>query len=312
MGTKTVLGTISRRFAGGVDNPESLDTLTADLEFWIRRGTRMGARVLTFTEVCPQLNGDLYAQIEPHDGGSLLRVIDLAKRYEVDLVWPRFEHGPDGLRNASIYVDRHGEVLGRYYKMFPTLGEMEKGIIPGDGPVCIETEYGRVGFAICFDLNFIELRDGYRALRPDVVFFSSMYRGGIELQAWAVDLGCYMVSSYGTELGRIVDRGGRILEMCHYEALVTAAVNLNSIALHMDYNYGKMDAMLERYGTALKFDYYTQEARYVISSESIPIEEIVAEWELLEIQEYFRRVRAQRSELLGPPAAEAMHANQTL
>ncbi len=308
MATRTVLGTVCRRFDGGLDTPAALDKLTAEVEFQIRRGTRMGARMLAFTEVCPQLchpGEAMYDHLEPADGGSLLRIIDLARKYEVDLVWPRFEVGADGPRNASVYVDRHGEVLGRYYKMFPTLGEMEHGIIPGEGGVCVETEFGKVGFAICFDLNFIALRDSYRPQRPDVIVFSSMYRGGVEVQTWAVDLGCYMVSSHGVELGRIVDRGGRILELCTYEALVTAPVNLNSIQLHMDYNYGKMDTMLEKYGSQLRFDYYTQEARYVISSETVPIADLVEEYELMTIDEYWRRVHAMREEKLAPVATTA-------
>ncbi len=307
MATKTVLATVCHVPAGGVDTPENLDRLTADTEFWVRRATRMGARVICFTEVYPQLPhaGDaMYQNIEPADGGSLLRAIDLAKRYDVDLVWPRFETGPDGLRNASIYIDRHGEVLGRYYKMFPTIGEMEKGVIPGDGGVCVETEYGRVGLAICFDLNYHALRESYRPMRPDVVFFSSMYRGGLEVQFWSVNLGCCMVSSYGVELGRIVDRCGRILQMATYEKLAVAPVNLNSIQLHMDYNWDKMDAMLERYGTDLHFDYYTQEGRYVITSENKPIGEVVEEFGLLDIQEYWRRVHAMRDQILAERAAK--------
>lgn len=302
MAGKTVLATCCARPQGGVDTPENLDKLLGWVEHWVRRASRMGARMIAFSEVYPQLchpGEAMYENTEPADGGSLPRVIDLARQYDVDLIWPRFEHSADGLRNASIYIDRHGEVLGRYYKMFPTVGELDHGVIPGEGGVCVETEYGKVGFAICFDLNFSELRDSYRPQKPDVIVFSSMYRGGLEVQTWAVDLGCFMVTSYGTELGRIVDRGGRILELATYENLVTAHVNLNSIQLHMDFNWGKMDEMLEKYGAELRFDYYTQEARYVISSETVPIADIVAEYELLEIREYFAWARRRRQEALG-------------
>jgi predicted amidohydrolase len=303
MATRTVLATVNRGpAAGGVDSAENLARLMADTEPWVQRAARMGARMLAFTEVYPQLRhpGEaMYSNLEPWDGGSLLGVIDLARKYDIDIVWPRFERHPDGLRNASIYVSRKGEVLGRYFKMFPTIGEMDKGIIPGAGAVCVEAEFGRVGFAICFDLNFIELRDAYRPLRPDVVVFSSMYRGGITVQSWAVDLGAYMVSSYGCELGRIVDRGGRILAMATYEALATAEVNLNSVQMHMDYNWGKMDEMLAKYGTELRFDYYTQEAVYVVSSTTVPIREIMAEFKLWDIQDYFGTARQKRRDILA-------------
>ncbi|MBI2298566.1 MAG: carbon-nitrogen hydrolase family protein [Armatimonadetes bacterium] len=302
MATKTVLASINARPEGGVDTPENLDKLTTSTELWVRRAARMGARILAFTEVYPQLNhpGDaMFANTEPADGGSLLRAIDLARKYDVDIVWPRFEVGTDGMRNSSIYIDRHGDVLGRYYKMFPTIGEIDAGILPGDGGVCVESEYGRIGFAICFDLNFQELRDTYRPLEPDAIIFSSMYRGGVKVEFWAVDLGCYMVSSHGTELGKIVDRGGRVLKEATYELLVTAEVNLNSVQLHMDYNWGKMDEMLAKYGPQLHFDYYTPEARYVITSDTVPIGEILREYELLGLNEYWRRAKQRRLESLG-------------
>ncbi|MBI5832006.1 MAG: carbon-nitrogen hydrolase family protein [Armatimonadetes bacterium] len=304
MGSKTVLASLNRRPAGGgVCSPAELDALMADTEPWVQRAARMGARVLCFTEIYPQLPNHgrrpTAEYIEPADGGSLPRAVDLARRYDIDLVWPRFERGPDGCHNVSIYIDRHGEVLGRYRKMFPTLGEMDDGILPGTEPLVIETEYGRVGFAICFDLNYQELRDAYRPLRPDVIFFSSMYRGGVKVPFWALDVGCYMVSSVPTELGYITDRRGQVLERATYEALITAAANLNSVQLHMDYNWDKMDAMLAKYGPRLRFDYATEEARYQISSETVPIGEIVAEFELMDIQDYFAEARRRRRAELG-------------
>jgi predicted amidohydrolase len=45
-------------------------------------------------------------------------------------------------------------VAGRYYKMFPTVGEIEKGIVPGKRVIAYETDFGRVAMIICFDLTF--------------------------------------------------------------------------------------------------------------------------------------------------------------
>ena len=72
--------------------------------------------------------------------------------------------------------------------MFPTVGEMEKGVVPGTDAPCFETDFGRVGMLICFDLNFREVRDALARGKPDVVVFSSMYRGGLQAQALAYQL----------------------------------------------------------------------------------------------------------------------------
>lgn len=304
MGTTTTLATLCRRpGAGGVTTPAELDALARDTEPWVERAARQGARLLAFTEIYPQLphhgRGSVDDYVEPADGGSLLFACDLARKHGVDLVWPRFEEGPDGRYNVSIYIDRHGEVLGRYRKMFPTLGEFDSGILPGREPVVVETDFGRVGFAICFDLNYSEVREGYAALEPDVIVFSSMYRGGLKCEYWALETGAYLVSSYGCDLGKIVDRGGRVVAQPGYECLAAARVNLNSVQLHIDYNAEKLDAMLARYPGELSFAFSTPEGRYVIGSDRVPIAELVREFDLLTLNGYWAQVRARRDSLLA-------------
>ena len=75
-----------------------------------------------------------------------------------------------------------------------------------------------------------------------------------------------MVTSIASELGLIIDRAGRIIKESTYEALAVAPINTNSVAMHMDFNWTKMDAMLAKYGPALTFDYHTREAFFVIAS----------------------------------------------
>jgi predicted amidohydrolase len=117
---------------------------------------------------------------------------------------------------------------------------------------------------ICFDLNFPEVRSALKAGKPDVIIFPSMYRGGLQAQALAFELGAFVVTAISSELGMVIDRCGRIIKESTYETLAVAPVNTNSIALHMDFNWTKMDAMLAKYAPALSFDYHTREAFYVI------------------------------------------------
>ena len=136
--------------------------------------------------------------------------------------------------------------------------------------------------------------------KPDIVVFSSMYRGGLQAQALAFELGAFVVTSVATELGLIVDRCGRILKESTYEALAVAPVNTNSVALHMDFNWGKMDAMLAKYGPALTFDYHTREAFYVIEyAGDRDIKELVEEFGLETAADYFARSRLRRTESLA-------------
>jgi predicted amidohydrolase len=270
-------------------------------ELYLQRAARMGADLVAFTEIYPQLAlADPFHHAEPSEGGTLLRVRELARQHKMIIVWPRLEYDPiRKLRNTSILVGRDGEVIGRYDKMFPTIPEMEKGVTPGTLAPVFETDLGRVGLLICFDLNFPEVRVALKESKPDIVVFSSMYRGGLQAQALAYELRSFVITSIATELGLIIDRAGRVIKESTYEALAVAPINTNSVSLHMDFNWNKMDAMLAKHGRALTFDYHTREAFFVIeSTRDEDIESIVKEFQLETADDYFERSRRVRRETL--------------
>ncbi len=295
------VATVSHRPSAGADSSEGTDRLMKGASVFIERAARMGADLIAFTEIYPQLAlADPFHHAEPSEGGTLPRVRELARKHKMIIAWPRLEYDPARkIRNTSILVGRDGEVIGRYDKMFPTINEMQKGVIPGTIAPVFETDLGRVGLLICFDLNFPEVRVALRESKPDVVVFSSMYRGGLQTQALALELRSFVVTSIATELGLIIDRAGRIIKESTYEALAVAPINTNSVALHMDFNWNKMDAMLAKFGSALTFDYHTREAFYVIeSTREEDIETIVKEFQLEQADAYFDRSRRVRGEVL--------------
>jgi predicted amidohydrolase len=282
-----------------------------EAERYIERAARMGADLVAFPEVYPQLAvADWAHHPEPTEGGSLDRVREAARRHKLLIVWPRLEYDRDrGVRNASVLVDRTGDVLGRYDKMFPTVTELEKGVIPGTDVPVFETDLGRVAMLICFDMNFEEVRKPLARGKPDLVVFSSMYRGALQAQALAFEVGAFVVTSIATELGLVIDRCGRILKESTYEALAVAPINTNSVALHMDFNWGKMDAMLTKYGPALTFDYHTREAFYVIESTGDrDVRELIKEFGLEPADAYFARSRRARAESLAKFEKTGRHA----
>ncbi len=295
------VATVSHRPSGGVDSAEGTTRLMDEAERFITRAARMGADLVAFPEVYPQLaTTDPYHHAEPAAGGTLDRVRELARRERVHIVWPRVECDAErGLRNASILVDRGGEVLGRYDKMFPTVGEMDKGVIPGTAVRTMETDFGRVGLLICFDLNFVEVRGPLAEAAPDLVVFSSMYRGGIQARHLAFETGAFVVTAISAELGQVIDRCGRVMAESTYETLAIAPINTNSVALHMDFNWDKMDAMLAKYPRELRFDYHTREGYYVLESTTErDVREYVGEFELESARAYFERSRRRREEAL--------------
>ena len=83
--------------------------------------------------------------------------------------------------------------------------------------------------AICFDLNFDELRLVYAKAKPDLIVFSSMFHGGIMQAYWVYSCRCHFVSAVGFPAIRSEIRNphGRVIASTtdHYD-FVTATVNL--------------------------------------------------------------------------------------
>ena len=269
----------------------------------VQRAARLGANVLAFPETYHHtgLSGSVEEQAQPLDGPSLARMAQEAKKHALHLVWPLYTFEDGRIYNSSVLIGPDGERIGVYHKMFPTDGEIKSGITPGDGPRVFETELGRFGLTICFDMNFPEIMQGTADAGAEVIFFSSAYRGGLQARIWAFLTGTYFVTAILGPGGQIVDLSGQLLVESTYEALITRRLNLDRKLLHMDYNWDKMDAILAKYGPKVSIDFYTPEACWAIGSESedFTVDDIIREFGLEKRFDYFRRSREIRWEALA-------------
>jgi hypothetical protein len=160
------------------------------------------------------------------------------------IVYSANQEMSDGtLRNSSILLDRKGDVAGIYNKNHPTIGEIERGILCGKDAPVIECDFGRVAMAICFDLNFDQLRLKYVQAKPDLIIFSSMYHGGLMQAYWAYSCRCHFVgaitgkatpSEIRNPLGQVV------ASTTNYFDFAVASVNLDCALVHLDYNSQRM------------------------------------------------------------------------
>lgn len=75
----------------------------------------------------------------------------------------------DGIRgrwyNTSVIIDSSGTLLHAQTKNYPTAGEVERGVVPGDRFEVVETRVGRLGIVICADFAFFN--DGVETIRDE-------------------------------------------------------------------------------------------------------------------------------------------------
>ena len=86
---------------------------------------------------------------------SLVPFQEFARENHCYLICPIIIREGGKAYNAAIVLDRHGNILGNYKKMHPTIGEMEEGVFPGpDDPPVFDLDFGRIGIQICFDIQW--------------------------------------------------------------------------------------------------------------------------------------------------------------
>jgi len=216
------------------------------------------------------------------------------------MVYSAYRIMPDGTkRNSSVLIDRKGNLVGIYNKNHPTIGEIENRTLCGKEAPVFECDFGRVAMAICFDLNFDELRLKYVKAKPDIIIFSSMYHGGLMQSYWAYSCRCHFV---GAIAGRAAPSeihnplGQTIASNTNYFDFAVARVNLDCELAHLDYNWGKLRKLKAKYGPKVTISDPGCLGSVLVSSEheTISVDEMIKEFEIELLDDYFTRALAYR------------------
>jgi carbon-nitrogen hydrolase len=201
-------------------------------------------------------------------------------------------------RNSSVLIDRKGAVVCVYNKNHVVIEETtEYGILCGrDAPV-YECDFGRVAFAICFDLNFDELRLKYVKAKPDLIIFSSMYHGGLMQAYWAYSCRSHFVGAVAGQPSEIRNPLGQVVaSSTNYFDYVVADVNLDSRLAHLDYNWSRLRALKNKYGPKVTITDPGFLGCVLVSSEDerISVDEMINEFEIELLDDYMARALAHR------------------
>lgn len=226
--------------------------------------------------------------------------ISVAKDNECYIAFGMKHQLEDGTwRNSCILLDRQGNITGIYNKNFPTIGEMEAGIKAGKEAPVFQCDFGRVACAICFDLNFDELRQRYAEQKPDIIVFPSMYHGGLVQEHWAYTCRAYFVGSIAIASLRSEIRnpmGKVVATSTNYFDYAVATINLDYCLAHLDNNWAKLSAMKEKYGEAVSISDPSEIGSVLLTSEheSIRIDEMVNEFGITLLDDYLQDSREYR------------------
>lgn len=194
--------------------------------------------------------------------------------------------------NSIAFISPTGEMLGRYHKTYLTITELDMGLTPGEGAVVVDTPAGRLGGAVCFDLNFLDLCEQYRPLKPDVIAFASMYHGGLMQAHWAYRNRSFFTASLPFLGSAVLDPFGNELTVTDcYSPIASTTVNLDRTMVHLDFNRDKFPDIRKKYKDEVEVFIPANVGPAVIYSHSDKrtAMDIVREFELELVDDYLDR-----------------------
>ena len=159
---------------------------------------------------CPYQTDKFPAYAEPEGGSSWQAMSEYAKRYGIYLVAGSMpeKDGEGHVYNTSYIFDREGRQIGKHRKVHLFDISISGGqsfresatLTPGDSFTVFDTEFGKAGVMICFDIRFVEqtrlmVNEGARVIFVPAAFNMTTGPAHWELsfRARALDNQVYMI-----------------------------------------------------------------------------------------------------------------------
>ncbi|MHC4983194.1 MAG: carbon-nitrogen hydrolase family protein [Planctomycetota bacterium] len=289
------------------DEPDRLKKTLQKMSEHVDQAAALKADLVAFPEVCNRLGSPAW-HFEPLDGPTVTAMAAKAKQHKIHVVCPLATEEDGGRYNSSVLLGRDGRIAGVYHKNFPTLGELGQGIMPGTAAPVFETDLGRIGLCVCFDLNYWEVGSSLCANRAELVVWSSMWTGRRMMARWAIELGFYMAGVHAAA-GSFVDLAGREIVSATRNAsdaagaapLVTASLDLDRRLLHHDGNVGRLKQLFETHGPdAAHVEWIKDECLIVLGSQlpGVATDHLIEQFGLEPMRDYLARVRRDRQRAL--------------
>ena len=243
---------------------------------------------------------------ESLDGPTVTAMAALAKKHSTYLVCPIDHRDGTHRLNTAILIDRTGNISGVYDKVYPYWSEFDikPPVEPGQEARVFQTDFGKVGLAICFDVNFPEVWQRLADQGAELVVWPSAYSAGTSLQAHALNHHYYVVTSTQTRDCLVYDITGE--ELLYNKS---ADLNVSRITLdldrgvyHQNFNIEKRDKLLKEHATEVKqVKWLDREQWFVLQATKpgVSARALAKQYGLEELRDYLSRSRREIDQRRG-------------
>jgi len=268
-----VVGACSFRQVGATDPDMLLRDTLAMIDEMARQGQERGwpLDLAVLPECSFQFMKESVEEVaEALDGRIVTATAEKARQYHTYATAPVQTRRDGRVYNSVVLLDRQGEVVGVYDKVFPVMmgdGSLEYGITPGRQFPVFELDFGRVGMQICWDLAF---DDGWQALSDqdaELVVFPTNPAVLTALRGRAWRHGYYIAASTVHPPAAIASPTGRLLGVtCEDREVLVVRIDLDFRVLHSNCMWEWSEERAKKYEGRIKVEWDADGHEYLATS----------------------------------------------
>jgi len=271
-----------------------------------REGSR-GTDIIVLPETC---RGQNETSVESLDGPTITAMARLAQQHGTYIVCPIDRRDGQQRLNSAVLLDRQGKVSGIYNKLYPVWATecMKRGVAPGAHAQVYSTDFGRIGLAICFDVNWPALWERMSNQGAELVIWPSAYSAGRSLQAQAIQYNYYVVSATWVPdcLAFDID-GQQILHDANNQGdgtnITRITLDLDRCVFHQDLNRpAKIEQLLKERGEDVAEEkWMPMEGWFVLKAKrpGVSARELARQYGMEELTHYINRSRCEIDKCRG-------------
>lgn len=195
--------------------------------------------------------GKTYADVaEPIPGPTTDTLAQVARDKNAWVVAGIIEREGTTLYNTAVLLDRAGRVAGKYRKVYLPREEIEGGITPGSSYPVFQTDFGKIGMMICWDVQYADPARNL-ALKGAELILMPIWGGNTLLgKARSVEYRVFLASSGYDYPTAVQDPDGETMAV----ATANGSAAITTIDLNRRYVDSWLGDMRERMMRELRLD----------------------------------------------------------
>jgi predicted amidohydrolase len=315
---KVVIGTIMHTFRGDLaarlKSAEQLVDAAAAEAAKKYPGKGLDLVVLPENALKAKDSGDEVTAMDkavPLEGAVLDTMGALARKHKSYVIVPitlREEKPTPHATNSAVLLDRQGKVVGTYRKVHPVTiwtGTLESGITPGREYPVFNTDFGKLGIQICWDMSY---EDGFAAMAKqgvEIIAISSASPQTVRPAAYALRMGCYVVTSTPRDNVTVFNPAGMVAAQSTNKEVLVHEIDLSYAIVHWAKDLKNGEGLTEKFGDKVGYQYSVREDTGVFWSNDPKrtVGSMIRELNLVEMHAQTARDRKAQDAARGGPVA---------